>query len=228
MNATMLSRRALCPMASLTVASIIVTLAGGCRENVPSSIPKGVEYTVVDDRIVDGIKRSVDVRLNRKVSEDVLRSIALTLRDSGPRTYQQTGISYYLPHMNIGHGMWATAHFNPNLEVQILGFTAEEEQALKDQPEDPSRELIGSWLDNTPNSLGKITVFRDSGKVLLEYKSKDGTTWSKPVVQVPDSTGQRFQDEDGSEFGEYYLINSEGNLELWDRDGLILTANDIR
>jgi len=32
-----------------------------------------------------------------------------------------------LPGMEVGKGAWALSHFNPNLEVQILGFTGKNE-----------------------------------------------------------------------------------------------------
>ena len=67
---------------------------------------------------------NLDVRLNQKVSQDVLRAIALELKSNDSRQYDRTFIVYYLPAMNVDSGGWATTNFNPTLDVRILGLTA--------------------------------------------------------------------------------------------------------
>ncbi len=51
-------------------------------KNDEDSDPKPVTYTIIDKHIVPGHKRSLTIRLNRKVSEDVLKSIAMKLSES--------------------------------------------------------------------------------------------------------------------------------------------------
>src|ERR1039458_10482874 len=63
---------------------------------------------------------------NRTVSEEVLRAIATKLKNSDHGTYERTFISYYLPGMKVGSGAWATSHFDPDLEICILGVRSEE------------------------------------------------------------------------------------------------------
>lgn len=48
-------------------------------ESPATDIPADVSYEVINTDILPGIKRSLDVRLNKRVSEDVLRAIALDL-----------------------------------------------------------------------------------------------------------------------------------------------------
>lgn len=101
--------------------------------SIAPAIPADVSFTVTESHTVPGIKRSLDVRLNRKVSEETLQAIALKLRAIDPRNYERTFITYYLPDMAIGSGAWATTHFNPDLEVRVLGLTAEAEKSLSDK-----------------------------------------------------------------------------------------------
>ena len=54
------------------------------------AIPPDVNFTVIKDETVPGIKRSLDIRLNKIVSEDVLRAIALKLKSEDARQYQRT------------------------------------------------------------------------------------------------------------------------------------------
>jgi len=186
-----------------------------------------VAYSIINSDTYLDWKRSLDVRLNKKVSEDTLREIAFKLKAQDPRSYERTFICYYLPGMKIGAGAWATTHFNPNLEVRIQGLTAEEENALKELPDDPSREVIGSWLDESLYIGGRVTIFSQSGKLFLERKYKDGSTETKELVERPSGRGRTFQRKEGSSVGEFWLIDNQGNLQLWDKEGIITTAKKI-
>ncbi|MCH7702181.1 MAG: hypothetical protein IID37_10880 [Planctomycetes bacterium] len=88
------------------------------------TIPDDVSYSIIDSTTMPGIKRSLDVRLNKKVSERTLRALALKLKSQDSRNYERTFIVYYLPDMKVGAGAWATTHFDPDLEVRVLGLTA--------------------------------------------------------------------------------------------------------
>ena len=191
-------------------------------------IPADVTYTIINTDVIPGIKRSLDVRLNRKVQEDVLRSIARELKKADRNRYERTFIVYYLPEMKVGAGGWATTHFNPDLEVNILGLTAKQEEALFNAPEDAKREVIGSWLDQSPMVGGKITIYRKDGKLYLEQKFKDGSSSNKEMVEKPSSRGRRFEEKGGASFGEHYVIDRQSNLQIRDQEGLVATAKEIK
>ena len=95
-----------------------------------TTIPDDISYSIIDSTAIAGIKRSLDVRLNKRVTEDTLRAIALKLKSQDSRDYDRTFITYYLPGMTVGAGAWATTHFTPDLEVKILGLSTEEEKKL--------------------------------------------------------------------------------------------------
>ena len=63
-------------------------------------IPVDVSYEIIKIDTAD-ITRSLDVQLNKRVSEDVLRIIALELKAQEPRSYERTFILYYLPNMIV-------------------------------------------------------------------------------------------------------------------------------
>ena len=190
---------------------------------VKKPIPKDVTYTVIDKHVVPNIKRSLDIRLNRKVTEDVLHSIAMKLKNSDPKSYERTFIVYYLPDMKVNAGGWAITHFTPDLEVRIIGLTVEQEQALKPEADDPSRDVIGTWLDESVIGR-KITIFRKAGKLFMDTKYKNGSVDTIELVEKASPRGRRFDYKTDRGNGEYYLINGEGNLQEWDHDGHFLTA----
>jgi hypothetical protein len=125
--------------------------AATVSESARPAVPRDVSYSIIDSSALPPVKRSVDVRLNKKVSEVTLKAIALKLKAQDPQQYERTFIAYYLPGMVVGAGAWATTHFNPDLEVRILGLTAEEEDKLLSEPPSQTREVIGRWLDESPH-----------------------------------------------------------------------------
>ena len=149
-----------------------------------SPIPKDVTYTIIDQNVLPGIKRSLDIRLNKKVSEGALRSIATQLRDSDSNSYQRTFIGYYLPDMEVNAGYWATSHFNPDLEVKILGLTIEEEKKVIAESQ-PVGEVVGRWFDQFIGCA--VTIREDNGVLVLERKFKDGSVGKFEVPSVPTS-----------------------------------------
>lgn len=193
----------------------------------PASIPADVTYTVINTDVIPGIKRSLDVRLSRKVEEDALRSIARNLKKDDPKRYERTFIVYYLPDMELDAGGWATTHFNPELEVNILGLTTKQEEALATKAEDASRKVVGRWLDQSPMVGGKISIYRKDGKLYMERTFKDGSGSNKEMVEKSSSNGKRFEEKSGASFGEHYIIDQKGDLQIRDQEGLIVTARKI-
>ncbi len=191
------------------------------------TISADVTFSIINSDTFHDYKRSLDVRLNKKVSENILRAIALKLKSQDSRSYERTFICYYLPDMEVGAGAWATTHFNPNLEVRIQGLTTEQEKFLKQQPNNPSREVIGSWLDETPYMGRRITIFRQNGKLFMENVWYDGSSSKKEIVEKLSGRKRTFRRKEGNSVGEFYLIDSQDNLQLWDQEGLISTAKKI-
>ncbi len=79
---------------------------------------------VIELRENEGIprkKRSYDVRINKRLDEDELLKVGAAIRSIDPRV-ERTFVSYYLPGMKIGSGAWATTHFTPVPNVQIMEF----------------------------------------------------------------------------------------------------------
>ncbi len=190
-------------------------------------IPVDVSYSIIDSSMLPGIKRSLDVRLNKKVSDTTLGAIALKLKSKDSRDYERTFITYYLPGMAVGAGAWATTHFNPDLEVRILGLTAEEEEKLVAEPAPANREIIGRWLDESPFIGSRITIFREDGQLFIEQMFNDGSSLKKELVEKKTPLGRRFDNVEGSSAGDHWVLGSDGNLQVRDNDGLITTAKKI-
>lgn len=189
---------------------------------------QGVNYTVIEKSNLGSIKCSIDIRLGKKVTKDFLQKLALKLRNAEFRKYDRMFILYYLPGMTPGSGAWASSHFNPNLEVKILGTTIEEEKILMSNSKDSPGEIIGVWLDESPYVGAKYTFLKRSGKIIMIRKFKDGSGSEKEMIQKNQSGRLRFEEKGGNDFGEYYLIERNGNLGAYDNAGLINTMRSIK
>ena len=191
-----------------------------------ATIPPDLEYEVISDATTPSIKRSVDVRLNKRVTEEVLQTLGLRIKASDSRSYQRTFILYYLPDMEVGAGAWASSHFNPELEVEIFGTSAEEHAALTaSQAPDESREIIGKWMDNRPFVTRRIVLYRENGKVFMESTYADGSSGTDEVGESSTSPGMRFDSSLNNE--DYFVIDRNGDLEIRDSMGVIATAKKM-
>jgi hypothetical protein len=188
---------------------------------------QGVKYTVVEKSNLGSIKSSIDIRLEKKVSKDFLQKLALKLRKAEPRKYDRMFITYYLPGMTPGSGAWATSHFNPNLEVKILGTTIEEEKALMSKPQKLSDKIIGEWLDESSYGA-KYTLIKRNGKIIMICKYKDGSGSEEEMIQKKQSGKLRFEEKEGNDFGEYYLIEGNGRLAIYDNSGFGFSMRPIK
>ncbi len=82
-----------------------------------------------------------------------------------------------------------------------------------------SRELIGNWIDAL---IGySTTFFSQDGKVFMETKFRDGSSDVKEMILKTFLEGNRYEEKEKSETGDYYTIDKEGNLLTWDREGFI-------
>jgi len=183
-------------------------------------------YSVIQTNIVTGIRKSIDVRLAEEVSEDTLRAIALELKSGDSRHYDRTFIVYYLPEMAVGGGGWATTHFDPVLEVRILGLTGQEERADVGGSLISDRENIGRWLDDF--SGNQIVMYSEGGKSYVEQYLKDGSFLKEELEGNPSTPGQRLESKGGSGLGRYWVVDNTGNLQIRDNVGLISTAKRIK
>jgi len=189
---------------------------------------QGVKYSVIEKSTLRSIKCTIDISLEKKVSKDFLHKLALKLRKAEPIKYDRMFIFYYLPGMTPGSGAWATSHFSPNLEVRVLGTTIQQEKALRSKSKDSSGKIIGEWLDESPYVGGKYTFLRRKGKIIMMIKFKDGSGSEEEMIQKNQSGKLRFEEKRGNDFGEYYLIERNGNLGVYDNAGLIKTMRSIK
>lgn len=195
---------------------------------VQAETVEGATYSIISDNDFRDVKRSIDVRLDKKVSVEVLRTIAQKLKNMERKKYERIFIAYYLPNMKVGAGAWATSHFDPELKVRILGLTAEEEEKIAQAAKSTSRDVIGIWMDDRPYVGATITIYRENEKLYLESKYKDGSGSTEEMTETQSTIGAKLVEKGGNPHGEYFVLDKKGNLQAGGNNGIFLEYKKLR
>ena len=180
------------------------------------------QYTIINEETLLDIKTMIDIRLNSEVNEEILYKIANELRGDGRRKYQRVFICYYLPDMEVGTGAWATSHFNPDLDVKILGLSKKEKSQLLEETASSKANIFGRWIDDSPFVAGVYVITKKGNIFELSIKFKDGSEMTSKLIEKNVGGQKRWMEED-NDFGEYYVLNEDGTLSQYDNEGLIKT-----
>lgn len=98
-------------------------------------------YEIIKKEVVTSEKFSIDLRIDKKLSEEEIRKIAEEIKQKNPK-FKRYFICYYLPDMEIDKGAWATSHIDPEISIQFLGATKEESNVLLNS-NIPEGEIVG-------------------------------------------------------------------------------------
>ncbi|WP_222832926.1 hypothetical protein [Pseudomonas sp. SC3(2021)] len=181
-----------------------------------------VNYSVVSDKSKRDIKRAVEVVLDERVDQPTLEALANQIKNSNPMSFQRTFISWRIKGED-GGGYWAKTDFDPTLNVRFLGATVAEYNKLMTSSTPSEGEVFGSWLSNWGTDY-KMVGYRKDGKIFVQSTFKDGSSGTKEFVSKKISGRSVLVDVEGSDFGEFYLVNAQGDLEFWGENGSFYTA----
>lgn len=183
----------------------------------------GASYRIIKDEHLRNIKRSVDVRLPRAIGDADLERFAREIYAKDPG-YDRTFIVWLLPGMEPGAGAWATTHFNPTLEVRVLGLSVEDSQSLITHAREQSG-VEGRWLDQSPYIGGTILLRLIDGRLVVIHRFKDGSELQREVRHRRVGDARRLDPIEDA--GEYYVIRANGVLEMHDEEGLIKSIDPL-
>lgn len=227
------------PRTTTATTILILALAAGCGHREPSPvvtdpapaaaiaeasgpagnplIPPGISYAILRDEDVDRTegRRSVGVRLNAKVAEDVLREIAREVKATEKRPYERTFIDFSLPRVtpDAPDHTWARAVFYPKLELNITGLTIEQERAFRSMPLDAGPGVVGNWLVELSHSAELVTIREAGPDAQLEERTEPGREpFVRPLAEIPAAVGRRFR-RPGSD--QEYDVDRAGVLRIY-------------
>ena len=191
-----------------------------------AEVEKLPEYKIVEDTIKGDIKRTVEVELSSRMDEESLIALAEKIYALSDAKVERTFITYRLANGSDGTA-WATTHYNPEFEVNIVGATASDYERIKNTNISKG-ELIGSWMASRGMDL-KVTAYKKDGQIYIQELydfgplSKEDTVYESTQLDK----GLRLQDESGKDHNEYFIINKNGDLEFWSENGNYYTAPKV-
>lgn len=180
-----------------------------------------ISYEIIKKTFCQYAKKGmIDIKLEHKISEEQLESIALQLKQKIFRKAERVFMSYLLPDMKNGNGAWATTHFESNkFNIRINGFTIEQEDKLVDIFAADTRNIIGRWLDPSPFSNHGLTLFKNDSGIFLERNFSDGSNSTKELKPSNTNEGVRYDDFEENSHGEYFTVDSHGTLHYFSPEG---------
>lgn len=187
-------------------------------------------YSIGGDQRKPPHKRVVTVHLKQRITRDEIRTIAHEIKDADPTYYRRVFILYTLWD-GIGEqpiGCWATSHFEPDLKIIINGKTQDEHDRFleKGREELKNKNVVGSWVDESPVVGGLVTIKKEGTAFCSITIFKDQTILKRRLVEVSSHVGRRFNCPD-SRSGDHFIVDRSGDLQIRDRDGLILIARKV-
>lgn len=209
-----------------------------------------IKYIILDSSSVYLEKCVLNIQLTKEYFKTDIERFAYYVRDQLlTKKYKRIFIFYYLPTMNKNGTPWALSHFNPDLEISIPPYYDNTKSEVsfdnKDNRADNlfysfnerNNKIIGSWIE--PNDALLFFYKTSSGRYFLTEISTSSQNEREPFVTelitrkekgkrayvikryIGDTdpvTGERWIDE---EYTDYYQIDSNGDLVLSDKDGII-------
>jgi hypothetical protein len=107
-------------------------------------------FTIIKDSTLKQYKRSVDVRLDRRITKQQLEKLAHEIKSIDNGHYERTFILYYLPYQKPDSGAWASTHFTPILEIEILRATVDTENKFRNFSIANGWQVPEAHTDSTP------------------------------------------------------------------------------
>ncbi|WP_231562256.1 hypothetical protein [Alistipes sp. ZOR0009] len=187
-------------------------------ENVEqTSIPSDVKYEIISEEPNEALsKDNVSIRINKTVDESALTEIAYELKSSRSQ-YDKLWIFYYLPEMDANSYAWATTHFKPELQVEINNPPISKD-SISNQASNTNGEVIGKWRCDKSLMGASLILYKNiKGTLLMKTTFTDGSASEEKIKEKKKSGITKY--EYNNAHGEYYILESNGNLGLYGKNG---------
>lgn len=203
-------------MKKLLLVGVFSVLILACTEK-PQKIPEDISYSIIEEDRNDNFSKSnITVRINKKTTEEVLTEIAKEIK-SDREDLENIFIFYYPDGILTSSFAWATSHFTPNLNVKILGST-EDEDIVTSKTDNIPGEILGKWRSDKSLMGATLIMYKDQdGKLYMQTNFKSGNPMTENLIESDSKGLKRYDYENGH--GEYYQIEKNGNLGMYDFDG---------
>lgn len=185
-------------------------------------IPKPeVNYGIINNEKDFSGKCVLNIRLPNRIYRNELTQIAEYVYENDGKGCTPLFIFYFLPDIEPEiHSAWAWSHFNPQLELTIVGLDLDTEATLTSITPIVEGILIGNWIDSYAGSR-LIVISKLDDSYQMTSISRDGSQYTKPLEVEVVNGEERLYQEPRSAAGDYLVIKENGNLVFFDDQGFI-------
>jgi hypothetical protein len=142
-----------------------------------TNVQKKYKYEFRSIKSYGPYKRIIYIRLREQLGEPELKEIAQQIRKDYPSD-KRLLIFYLLPDTDIADGAWATSHYEPNLEINILGTPEEQEAKIEKSTKDT--------FECDPNNFYSFKNYKSHIWKYVDQKSNLGDGWGRFVTSTDD------------------------------------------
>ena len=187
-------------------------------------LPDNFSYNVIEDKSNVALeKNQLTLEINQKLTEGQIATLAEKLFNSKEKQ-RRFYIFYLLQVMKNGSVAWATSHFDPELDIQILGSTSQEdENADKVSNEQIDGEIVGKWREEQYTSANYV-IYKKDKKTFIKTIYKNGQTSEEELTEKKVKGGIRYDYKEGGYNGEYFVLNSNDGLEFYNNENKNFTT----
>jgi len=187
-------------------------------------LPDDFTYIILEDRSNETLeKNELTVEINKKITVEQIATLADKFFSSKSKQ-RRFYIFYLLPGMKVGSGAWATSHFDPELEIKIIGSTSQQDDN-SDKVADAviDGEVIGKWHEEKYTSSNYV-IYKKDNKIFIKTIFKNGQVSDEELKEKKVGNGTRYDYKKGGYNGEYFILNSESGLEFYNSEGKNFTT----
>lgn len=181
-------------------------------------LPDDFTYNILEDRSNEALeKNELTVEINKKITVEQIATLADKFFSSKSKQ-RRFYIFYLLPGMKAGSGAWATSHFDPELEIEIIGSTSQQDDN-SDKVADAviDGEVIGKWHEEQYTSSNYV-IYKKDNKIFIKTIFKNGQISDEELKEKKVGNGTRYDYKQGGYNGEYFILNSDGGLEFYNSE----------
>jgi hypothetical protein len=173
---------------------------------------------------------NVSIHIQDKLSDGDLKLVASKVKEDIHAVSDIGKVFFYLPEMTIDNGAWAVVEYNPEIEVRVIGLSIKSESEVKKELVRLD-DYIGLWVDNF--NEGDVVIRIRNDKQLGIVKELISPTDPKPseyAVKLIRETrkGKTVYIDTENEMQQYYIVESNGDLSAYDKDGFIATYKKLK
>ena len=187
-------------------------------------LPADFTYKIIEDNSDEAVeKNQLTIEINRKISVEQIATLADKLFHSKPKQ-RRFYIFIMLPGMKVDVSYWAVSHFDPELEIDIIGSSTQQDLTTnKLVNEKIDGEIIGKWHEEQYTSSSYI-FFKKNNKVFIKTIYKNGQIGDKELIETKAEKGTRYDHKDWGYNGEYFIVTSDGILEFYNSENKRFTT----